>query len=318
LHPGSETLGLCQEGGCASYYHQKKKENPDLAVEEYVRNYPSRRSGKVVSISREEEIARVASIEAPVSELMPGFVVYSDAMMLLHEKLKRVSPRDTAVLISGESGVGKEYIAEAIHMNSARAHGSYVIVDCATLSETLFEAELFGHVKGSYTGASSTEKGLLQKSEGGTVFLDEISTLSPKLQMKLLRFLEKGTLRKLGSIKDESVDTRVVAATNAPLRELVEDGNFRKDLFYRLNVFSLFVEPLRERTEDIPVLALYIARGISGTEISFSERVIDFFEKYPWPGNVRELRNTVEYALVMCRDDIITTHDLPDEFVRSK
>lgn len=239
----------------------------------------------------------------------------SPAMVSVYKLVARVAPSDSTVLIHGESGTGKELIARAIHSNSLRHAGPFVAVDCGTLAENLLESELFGHERGAFTGAMSSKKGLLEIANRGTCFLDEIGDISPTLQSKLLRVLQEHEIRRVGSTDPISVDVRIVAATNKDLRKLVEENKFREDLYYRLNVVTIALPPLRERPEDIPVLARYflkkygLTRKKQVTEIS--PKAMAFLIQYDWPGNVRELEHTIERAIVLTPHSTIVPEDLP-------
>ncbi|PYQ72747.1 MAG: hypothetical protein DMG04_16200 [Acidobacteria bacterium] len=242
----------------------------------------------------------------------------SPQILALVEEIHRVARSDAKVLITGESGVGKELVARAVHSQSSRAHRLFVPVNCAGLPETLLESELFGHVKGSFTGAYRDKPGKLELADSGTVFLDEIGEMTLRMQGLLLRFLETGELQKVGS--DASVgrvNVRVVAATNRDLRELIGLGQFREDLFYRLNVIHLVVPPLRDRKGDIPAmvahsLKLFAGRGDYVVE-SIDAASMDALLEYRWPGNVRELENVIERLVVTCRKQTATPDDLPHE-----
>jgi len=217
------------------------------------------------------------------------------------------------VLIQGESGVGKELVARSIHQTSPRRDRPYVVVDCGMLNENLLQNELFGHQKGAFTGATALKHGLFEVADSGTLFLDEIGEVSPALQAKLLRVLETGTFRRLGSTTDMKVDVRLVAATNRDLLQMSRDGAFREDLFYRLNVFPVLVPPLRERREDIPLLTRHFLRRSvpTGSEKSFSAEALELLKSYPWPGNIRELQNVVESAVIIAEGAEIQVQDLP-------
>ncbi len=236
-------------------------------------------------------------------------------MQRLLDQVAQVARTDATVLIEGESGTGKELIARAIHGNSARAEGPFVPVNCAALPETLLESELFGHVKGAFTGAAAARKGLFEEADRGTIFLDEIGDTTPAMQAKLLRVLQDGEIRRVGSNAPIRVNVRVLAATNKRLDEQVRAGAFREDLFYRLNVVSLRVPPLRERREDVVALVhhfLQRARERLGKPMAdFTREALDVLQHHAWPGNVRELENAVERAVVLCRGDRIAPEDLP-------
>ena len=228
--------------------------------------------------------------------------------------IERVAVTDTTVLIRGESGVGKELVARELHRLSPRARQPLIVVDCASLHDNLLQSELFGHERGSYTGAVRLKHGLFELANRGTIFLDEIGELTPELQVKLLRVLESGTFRRLGGTVDLEVNVRVIAATNRPLELLMKEGRFREDLFYRLNVFPVDVPPLRERSEDIPALAEHFIRH-SALSAKRSTRIgpsaMQLMLRYPWPGNVRELENAIERALILCDGSVIETVHLP-------
>jgi DNA-binding NtrC family response regulator len=240
----------------------------------------------------------------------------SPAVRKVMKLVERVAPTDSTVLITGETGTGKDVIARAIHYNSQRKDGPFVVADCASLSESLLESELFGHVRGAFTGAVKDRKGLAESARRGTLFLDEISGLTPGLQGNLLRLLQEKEIRPVGSDKPVSVDVRVVAATNRELSELVGEGTFREDLFYRLSVFTINLPPLRERREDIPLLAHHFAQEFSsefGKEIvAINPRVMAALESYDWPGNVRELEHTIERAVLLSEGGTIELPDIPD------
>jgi two-component system response regulator AtoC len=242
----------------------------------------------------------------------------SPQILALTDEIGRVARSDAKVLITGESGVGKELVARAVHTRSARAHRVFVPVNCAGLPETLLESELFGHVKGSFTGAYRDKPGKLELAESGTVFLDEIGEMTLRMQGLLLRFLETGELQKVGSDASAGrVNVRVVAATNRDLRELITQGQFREDLFYRLNVIHLVVPPLRDRKEDILAMIAHSLKSFSnqGDYVvrSIHDDAVAALMEYRWPGNVRELENVIERLVVTCRKEIATVDDLPHE-----
>jgi len=240
----------------------------------------------------------------------------SPAMRDVYRRIARVAPTDSTVLITGESGTGKELVARAIHRNSPRAEKPFVAINCAAITETLLESELFGHEKGAFTGAFAQKKGKLEVADGGTVFLDEIGELPPALQAKLLRVLQHREFDRVGGTKCVQVDFRLLAATNRDLEEAIAGGQFRRDLFYRLNVVSLAMPPLRERRADIPLLANWFIRRhavkakrpLSG----FSADALACLMTYDWPGNVRELENAIEHAVVLGLEPTIARDDLPD------
>jgi Nif-specific regulatory protein len=239
----------------------------------------------------------------------------SDSMRKVQEFIARVAGGDSAILIRGESGTGKELVARAIHHNSPRAGKPFIAINCAAIPEALLESELFGHEKGAFTGAIATKKGKLEVAEGGTVFLDEIGELPPPLQAKLLRVLQQREFERVGSTRSLKFDARVLTATNKDLEQAIKDREFRQDLYYRLNVVSMVIPPLRERSDDIPLLAIYFAakyaekckRPLKG--ISPEARAL--LMAYSWPGNVRELENAMEHAMVLGLTDEILPDDLP-------
>jgi DNA-binding NtrC family response regulator len=243
-----------------------------------------------------------------------GLVGRSPSMIELYKEIARVAPSRSTVLIVGESGTGKELVARAIHKHSPRSGRPFIAINCGALTETLLETELFGHVRGSFTGAVGDRKGLWEEAEEGTLFLDEIGETSPAMQVKLLRALQEGEIRRVGASKTVVVNARVVAATNRDLEKEVKEGRFREDLFYRLSVVTLQVPPLRERRSDIPLLAERFARAAVenvGRSLRFSEKVLGLLSAYDWPGNVRELENAVERAALHARGNEIVEEDLP-------
>jgi transcriptional regulator with PAS, ATPase and Fis domain len=242
---------------------------------------------------------------------VPRLVVASAAMRELISMAERAAQSSAKVLITGESGVGKDGIARHIHTHSGRKHGPFVAVNCAGLTETLLESELFGHVKGSFTGAYRDKRGKLQLAHRGTLFLDEVGEMSLRMQALLLRFLENGEIQAVGSDQSQaSVDVRVIAATNRNLAQLVASGQFREDLLYRLRVIHLHVPPLRERTEDIEALTAYFL-GRAERRLTFTEHARRAFQRYRWPGNVRELMNVVEQLLWLSKTGVVDVDDLP-------
>jgi DNA-binding NtrC family response regulator len=248
---------------------------------------------------------------------LPGHVVaHSPLMQALFRDASLIAPSDTRVLITGESGTGKEVLADVIHAWSARASGPLVKVNCAAIPETLLESELFGHERGAFTGAHAQRIGRFEEANNGTIFLDEIAEMSPKLQAKLLRVTQDGRFQRVGSNREIHTNARILAATNRNLEQEVKSGRFREDLFYRLNVVELNVPPLRERREDIlPLAAQFIAEFAKG-RARFSESVAACLQNYAWPGNVRELRNAMERAVLLSRSELILPEHLPSR-VRS-
>jgi len=251
-----------------------------------------------------------------------GILGVSARMHSVFELVTNAALSDAPVLILGESGTGKDLVAQAIHTISQRRRNPFVKVSCAALTESLLESELFGHVKGAYTGAYRSRKGRFQAAEGGSIFLDEIGDLPLSTQVKLLRVLEESVVERVGDNMSIHVDVRVISATNKNLKERVDQGAFRDDLFYRVNVIPIFLPPLRERPEDIPLLAKSFFQKIrlkSGSKAKgISNETMRIFMEYPWPGNVRELKSAFEYALVCCGESLIRLHHLPPRFHQAK
>jgi len=241
----------------------------------------------------------------------------SPKMQELFRLISRVAQSNTTVLITGESGCGKELVAAALHNLSMRKHKNFVTVNCATFPEGLLESELFGHVKGAFTGAVYNKEGLFEIANGGTIFLDEIAEMPLSLQSKLLRVLENGTFRRVGGISDITVDVRVISATNKDLSGAITSGGFREDLFYRLKVVPLHVPSLRDRLEDIPLLLDHFLGRFSGGAKKFSADALRLLVKYPWRGNVRELENMVERVVLLTDREMIMPEDLPEEVITS-
>jgi DNA-binding NtrC family response regulator len=246
----------------------------------------------------------------------PGIVGQSPVIVKLSRLILKVGASHVHVLIEGESGTGKELVARAIHLASPRAGGPFLGENCAALSETLIESELFGHVRGAFTGAERDRRGLFALADGGTLFLDEVGDMSPRIQAKLLRVLQEGEFRPLGGRDIVRTDLRIISATNRNLQAMVEEGSFRGDLFYRLNVVGLRLPPLRERREDVPLLAEHFLSRVRGdAKRGISREALEMLARYPWPGNVRELQNVIERAAVMAHGPIIGVDALPDSVI---
>ena len=239
----------------------------------------------------------------------------SPQMLQVYKTIARVAESRSTVLIIGESGTGKELVARAIHFNSTRAANPFVAVDCGSLAETLLESELFGHVRGAFTGAFTSKRGLFDEADGGTCFLDEVGNISLPMQAKLLRVLQEHEIKRVGGTESVKIDVRIVAATNKTLEQLVAEKKFREDLFYRLNVVSVHLPPLRERLEDLPLLADHFLQKYAGenekTIPRISSEVLDLMINYQWPGNVRELENVIERAVTLSHHSVILPEDLP-------
>ena len=274
----------------------------------------------LITIQRALEYSRALSENQELKEELIGryrfenIVAESPAMRNVCEMIRRVAPADTTVLISGESGTGKELVAKAIHLNSKRKDKRFVAVNCAALPEALLESEMFGHMKGAFTGASSNKDGLFETASGGTLFLDEIASMPLSIQGKLLRVLQEKEIRRVGGNENITVDVRVIAATNTSLEVMIQQGTFREDLYYRLSVIPIDVKPLRERQEDILPLVYHVLRSELGSSRELPKiipEVKELFERYPWPGNVRELQNAVKHALTFAQNNTLTPDVLP-------
>ncbi|HEX8951431.1 MAG TPA: sigma-54 dependent transcriptional regulator [Polyangia bacterium] len=242
------------------------------------------------------------------------------AMLDVYKMVARVAPTMSTVLVVGESGTGKELVARAIHTHSPRANGPFVAVNCTALTESLLESELFGHAKGAFTGAVASKRGIFEEAQGGTVFLDEIGDVGGKMQAQLLRVLQEGEIRRVGGSEPIKVDVRVVAATNKELEEEVKAGRFREDLYFRINVVTIRLPPLRERPSDIPLLvdhflAKYAARE-RRQDAGVATAAMALLQRYGWPGNVRELENVIERALALSKDGVVLPSDLPAEIAQ--
>ena len=271
-----------------------------------------RNASKQIALTEENEILKekVVSLEN-VEDLIGN----SEAMQNVLREIESVAPSSASVIITGESGTGKELVARAIHANSPRRFFPMVSVHCGALSESLLESELFGHEKGAFTGAVYNRKGRFEMADSGTIFLDEIATISPKMQVELLRVLESKSFVRVGGNKEITSDFRVICATNRDLKNMVEKGLFREDLFYRLNVVNISVPPLRERTEDIPLLVEYFIKkyciSMNRPLISIDQAALRRLEEFSFPGNIRELENMIERAIVVGNGKKITIKDLP-------
>ncbi len=264
---------------------------------------------------RQENIA--LKKELGLQDECKGIIGESEVMKKVFSMIRRVAPTESNILITGESGTGKEVIAQAIHRISSRKDQPFIACDCSALTPTLLESELFGHVKGSYSGAISTKQGLFEIADKGTLFLDEVSNISLEIQSKLLRVLETRMIRRVGDTQERSIDIRLISASKRNLAEMVEEGNFRDDLFYRIEVIPVHLPPLRERHGDIIKLAINFLENVKRTSkikaSNFSPEVVELLEGYTWPGNIRELKNIVERVAILSNTETIQLKHLPRE-----
>jgi len=257
--------------------------------------------------------------EARVRYGFASIVGKNARMQEIYQLIEKVAPTSASVLITGESGTGKELVARAIHINSPREKDPFISVNCAALPETLLESELFGHERGAFTGATSMRKGRFELADTGTLFLDEIGDIPLPLQAKLLRVLQERSFERVGGVKPIKVNVRIITATNRDLKDEVDNGNFREDLYYRLNVLHIHLPPLRERTDDIPMLADYFinkfAEVLNKPDLKISGDALRSLTGYSWEGNVRELENTIERAAILCSGDVIQSDDVQPDMI---
>jgi two-component system, NtrC family, response regulator AtoC len=266
-------------------------------------------------IEEKFQLVRDSTVGAELAETMPSTEIIgaTTKMVEIYKKVAKVARIDAPVLVVGESGSGKELVARAIHANSARSSSPFMVINCGALPETLLESELYGHERGSFTGATGSRKGLLEGAAGGTLFLDEISETSLSFQVKLLRVIQEHEIRRVGSNETIEVDIRLVTATNRDLREMVRTNRFREDLFHRLNVFTIALPPLRDRTPDIPLLASYFLKTFSekhGKTVRLAADAVEAMKRYSWPGNVRELKNMLERTITFNDTGVIQVDEL--------
>uniref|UniRef100_A0A7C3Z1N5 AAA family ATPase n=1 Tax=Desulfobacca acetoxidans TaxID=60893 RepID=A0A7C3Z1N5_9BACT len=259
--------------------------------------------------------AEVARRNTGVNLVFPGVLGISPRMKEIARLLELVAPSEATVLLLGETGTGKELVAQAIHLNSQRRQGPFIVVNCAALPETLLESELFGHEKGAFTGAAARKEGRFLLAHQGTLFLDEIGELQPSTQAKILRVLQSREFEPLGSTRSMKVDVRIIAATNRNLESMVQQGTFRQDLYYRLHVFPIMLPPLRERLEDLPLLAAFFLKRFQekyhSSVKTLSPEALQVFHRYPWPGNIRELENILERGVILCQQEVLGLTELP-------
>jgi len=283
-------------------YIQKPFKNNDIRL--VVKNaLEKQRLQKDVSILKEQ--LRPPSLENIIGESAP--------MRELFSVISKVAQSNANVLIVGESGSGKELVAKAIHNLSQRKERHFVAINCAAIPENLLESELFGYMKGAFTGAVSNKQGLFELANDGTLLLDEIAEMPLTLQAKLLRVIEDGTFRRVGGTSDIKVDVRIISSTNKDIKSVINEGGFREDLYFRLNVLSLKVPPLRERRDDIPLLVEYFLKKYAGDKKKISQKAIEALKDYSWKGNVRELENIIERVTLLCDSELIDVHHLPEE-----
>ena len=291
------------------------------ALTAVVEDAASRATAVIVARPEDESATGPTSEREALADVVEGYTFEdltsrNPRMLELFDLIPRVAKTDSVVLIHGETGTGKELVASAIHRQSNRRDGPFFAVNCGALTDTLLESELFGHEKGSFTGAYRRKEGCFELAAGGTLFLDELGTVSPAMQVKLLRVLERRELRRVGGSELIKVNVRIVAATNTRLEDAVASGAFREDLYYRLNVVQITLPPLRERPEDVPVLADIFRRTVAekqGRQLeSFDRGALHLLSEYPWPGNIRELQNVVERAVILATGPVILETDLPE------
>ncbi|MEO6212129.1 MAG: sigma-54 dependent transcriptional regulator [Vicinamibacterales bacterium] len=297
-----------------------------LGAADYVEKTPNLKDELSLRIRKELDRKRLQQENVllkrtlKTSHQFSNIIGSSEAMIALFQMIETIAPTSSTVLITGDSGTGKELVARAIHFNSQRRDKPFVALNCGALSETLLDSELFGHVRGAFTGADTNKKGLIEVAEKGTIFLDEIGEMSPVVQVKLLRILQERKFRRLGGTDEVDADIRIIAATNRDLTKMVAEGGFREDLFYRINVIPLRLPPLRERRDDIPLIAEHFVTRFAaqmGKKIAgISGGAMSLLQTYPWPGNIRELENAMERAVALERTPSILPESLP-ELVRS-
>ena len=299
---------------CAKFHQDITQLNEDLRLKT---DLISRQRQQIAILQAElASVARPDQANAPAEQFRRDAIIgHSPALEHIMDTVRKVAASETSVLVRGESGTGKELLAKAIHENSPRRDGPLITVHCAALSAGLLESELFGHVKGAFTGAHSDKQGRFELANGGTLFLDEIGDISAETQVKLLRVLQQREFERVGGTQTIQVDVRLIAATHQNLERLIAEGKFREDLYYRLNVISVTLPPLRERYEDVLELAVFFLRRAAsraGRRIAkFEDDAIDLLLRYPWPGNIRELQNVIERAVVLAEGETITVSDLP-------
>lgn len=315
LHPAAEFVLMTAYASVGTAVEALK-----LGAYDYLTKPFEPEAARAVVLRALARVALATPHDDASDEILPGMLARSAAMRQLGELVRRIANSDATALILGETGTGKERVARAVHQLSPRAGARFVALNCTAIPAELLESELFGHKKGAFTGATADRKGLFEDARGGSVFLDEIGDMRLSLQAKLTRVLEERNIRRLGETQERHVDFRLIAATHRALEQMVEAGAFREDLWYRLNVASIHIPPLRERREDVEVLAHHFlkqqAEASRGrTFAGFSHAALDALHAYAWPGNVRQLRSAVERACVVSTGDTIDAADLPPEVV---
>jgi DNA-binding NtrC family response regulator len=284
---------------------------------------PEQLSKMVNKVLETRAIINEVVLSTPImdDDIDSNFVGNSESMYEVFDLIRRLSHVDTTVLIRGENGTGKELVAKAIHYNSPRKHGEIVTINCAAIPEELMESEIFGHEKGAFTGAYERKIGKFQLANKGTIFLDEIGELKPDMQAKLLRVLQEKVFMPIGSTREVKTNARVIAATNQNLEKMIEEGTFREDLFYRLNVMPIFMPPLRERIEDLEGLIQIFVKKYSQRHkvrpVGFDPETLEILKRYKWPGNIRELENFIERSLLISSSEIVRSSDLPESIKNS-
>ena len=319
-HPAMEVIMLTAHGSIESAIQAMRSGAYDYLTKPFHFNdlevHIQKAHEKVALARREQQWVEQIAFESPRYKLVGSSLVHQRVMQLI----EKVAPSDASVLIRGTSGTGKELVARALHYNSPRRNRPLVTVNCAALQETLLESELFGHEKGAFTGAVQTKRGLIEVAEGGTLFIDEIAEMAPGLQAKLLRVLENGHYRRVGSTQEATADVRIVAATNKNLEVELENKHFREDLYYRLNVVTISLPALKDRRQDIPELVHHFlkTRQIGPVLFTITPEALDILTNYDWPGNIRELANVLERAQILAEEHTVTVDDLPETIVEDR
>ena len=315
INPLTEVVMLTGYGTVESGVEAMK-----LGAYDYIQKPPDLDEFRIIvanALERKELYKKVEQLKEELKEKyrFENIIGKSKEMMDIFSLVFKVAPSDSTVLISGESGTGKELIARAIHINSKRKHRSFVTINCGALPEHIQESELFGHVRGAFTGAIRDKRGLFQEANGGTLFLDEVGETAPSTQVKILRFLQDGEIRRVGETEPININVRLLAATNQDLEKAIEEGRFREDLYYRLNVIPIHLPPLRHRRDDIPLLINHFLEkytaGIKKRVDSISQDALKTLTGYDWPGNVRELENAIERAVILTNQKVVMPEDLP-------